>query len=265
MDFFIFLFAYALLGAFTGLMAGLLGIGGGLVLVPSLVMLFAPVFAENQIMHMALGTSMASIVFTSFFSARAHYRLNNVVFSLVQTMGIGVFVGTLLGTFLTNLIPAKPLAIFYTAFVVFTAINMFRQINRQANGTLPSKKIQTLIGTLIGTLSSIVSIGGGSLIVPFLNDCGLPLKRAIGTSSAIGVILATGGTLGYALHGFLQNNAPYSLGYIYLPALLPLVVASHLTAPLGARLTQKCPVKRIKQFFAWLLVILALKMLGTFF
>ncbi len=259
-------FSFFTLGAFAGLMAGLLGIGGGLILVPVLVMLFdhSQLFPNETMMHMALGTSMATIIFTSFASARAHYRLNNLLPTVVRNMSAGVLLGTWLGAFLATLIPAQPLAIFYTSFVVFTALNMIANLNHEPRGNLPSAFIQGLVGAFIGALSAIVSIGGGSLIVPFLNYCGVPLKRAIGSSSAIGVFVALGGSLGYILNGW-GNSASYSLGYLYLPALLPLVVGSHLTAPIGARLTQKLKVKRIKQIFALLLVILALKMLSTFF
>ena len=268
MDFpFFLLVAFLCLGLFTGFMAGLLGIGGGLVLVPSLVVLFsnANLFETERLMHMALGTSMATIIFTSLASAVAHQRFHNIEWQLVKNIGAGVLLGTWLGAFLAKIIPPQPLAIFYTAFVVFTAANMVMNLNAEPRGSIPRPIWQGLAGGFIGALSAIVSIGGGSLIVPFLHYCGVPIKRAIGTSSAIGVAVAFGGTLGYVYNGWAESTSAWEWGYVYVPALIVLLIASHLTAPLGALCTQKWPIKRIKQIFALLLVILAIRMLAEFF
>lgn len=268
MDFpFFLLVAFLCLGLFTGFMAGLLGIGGGLVLVPSLVVLFsnANLFETERLMHMALGTSMATIIFTSLASAIAHERFHNIEWQLVKNIGAGVLLGTWLGAFLAKMIPPQPLAIFYTAFVVFTAANMVMNLNAESRGSIPRPIWQGLAGGFIGALSAIVSIGGGSLIVPFLHYCGVPIKRAIGTSSAIGVAVAFGGTLGYVYNGWAESTSAWEWGHVYVPALIVLLIASHLTAPLGALCTQKWPIKRIKQIFALLLVILAIRMLAEFF
>ena len=216
-------------------------------------------------MQMALGTSMATIIFTSLASAIAHQRFHNIEWQVVKNMGAGVVLGTWAGAFLAKIIPPQPLAIFYTAFVLFTAVNMVMNINAEPRGTLPRPIFQGIAGAAIGALSAVVSIGGGSLIVPYLHYCGVQIKRAIGTSSAIGVAVALGGTLGYIYNGWETSSGIWEWGHVYLPALIVLLVASHLTAPLGALCTQKWPIKRIKQIFALLLVILAVRMLSEFF
>lgn len=255
------------LGAFVGFMAGLLGIGGGGILVPILtaIFIYQQVPVEN-VVHLALGTSMACITITSLSSMRAHHANGAVVWHLVKLMTPGVVLGTFLATFLAASTSAKSLAIFFTIFMAYVSFQMFRGTGRQA-GVKTAGKIELAgVSFCIGAISALVSIGGGSLTVPYLTWRSVDVKKAIGTSAALGFPIAVTGTAGYVVNGLLSGGGmPNTLGYIYLPAVLLVSVLSFFTAPLGARLTQRLPVKTLKKLFAVLLILLSLKMLVSVF
>ncbi|HPT51211.1 MAG TPA: sulfite exporter TauE/SafE family protein [Accumulibacter sp.] len=256
--------AYIALGLFTGLFAGMLGIGGGLVMVPALTLLFAAQagFPSGEVLHLALGTSMATILFTALASLRAHHRHGAVLWPVVAQITPGILAGTLLGTLFASSVPAKPLAIFFTLFVCVIAAQMILNLKPKASRELPGTAGVFAVGLGIGAISALVAIGGGSLTVPFLTWCNVRVQNAIGTSAAVGFPIAIGGSLGYIYNGW--NHAglpPWSMGYIYLPALVALVPASMLTAPLGAKLAHRLPVATLKRLFAGVLIALAAKML----
>jgi uncharacterized membrane protein YfcA len=246
--------AYLILGTITGYLAGLFGVGGGLVLVPVLLMLFdAQQFPAENIMHLALGTSMASILFTSLASMREHHQHHAVNWQVVRTITVGILIGSALGALLAASIPTRGLGIFFALFVYFAAAQI-----RQ----LPGMTGMTLTGILTGWLSSLVSIGGGTVIVPFLLWCNVPLRNAIGTSAAIGFPVAVGGTLGYVVTGMSISALPaYSMGFVYLPALFWVALAAIVTAPWGAKATHHLNVKVLRKLFALLLLGLATKLL----
>lgn len=256
--------AYLALGAFAGFFAGMLGIGGGLIMVPLLTMIFTAQggFPEGEILHTALGTSMAVIIFTSIASLRVHHRHGAVLWSVVLTINPGILLGTLAGSSLAAQIPARPLAVFFTAFVILMALQMGMDIKPKATRELPGRLGVAAAGFVIGGVSALVAIGGGSLTVPFLTWCNVRVQQAIGTSAAVGLPIALGGTAGYVFNGWEHTDlsAGY-LGYVYLPALTLLIAASMLTARAGARMAQRLPVKTLKRIFAALLVLLAAKML----
>ena len=255
---------YIGLGLFTGTLAGLLGVGGGLVMVPMLVMLFSaqPGFPVGEVLHMALGTSMAVILFTSLSSLRAHHKHGAVIWPVVLQIAPGILVGTGLGTLLAAQVPARPLAIFFTAFVCFVALQMAFNLKPKTTRQLPGVPGVLGVGVGIGAISALVAIGGGAITVPFLTWCNVRLQQAIGTSSAVGFPIAVGGTLGYVYNGWGYAGLPeWSLGFVYLPAFFILVPTSMLTAPLGARLAHRLPVVVLKKIFACLLIVLAAKML----
>ncbi|MES2770740.1 MAG: sulfite exporter TauE/SafE family protein [Pseudomonadota bacterium] len=259
-------FAYSLLGLFTGFFAGMLGVGGGLVMVPTLTMIFAlqAGFPASEILHLALGTSMATIVFTSLSSLRTHHQHQAVLWPVVYQITPGILFGTLLGTLIAASIPSKPLAIFFTCFVCFTALQMSLNIKPKPARELPAWRGLISVGTGIGALSSLVAIGGGAFTVPFLTWCNVRVQNAIGTSAAIGFPIALGGAMGYVFNGWGHHDLPeWSFGYVYFPALIWLVPTSMLTAPLGARLAHRLPVIVLKRVFAGLLVCLASKMLWS--
>jgi len=256
--------AYVALGLFTGFAAGALGIGGGLVMVPSLTIIFAAQagFPAAEVLHLALGTSMAVILFTSLSSLLAHHRHGAVLWPVVVQITPGILLGTLLGTLWAASVPAQPLAIFFTAFVSLVALQMVFNLKPQAQRELPGRFGVLAVGIGIGAVSALVSIGGGSLTVPFLTWCKVRVHNAIGTSAAIGFPIAIGGSLGYLFNGWEHPGLPAgSVGFIYLPAFLWLVPSSMVMAPLGARLAHSLPVATLKRVFAGLLVALAARML----
>lgn len=260
--------AYLGLGAFTGFFAGMLGIGGGLVMVPTLTMMFAAQaqFPQEEILHMALATSMASIIFTAISSLRTHHQHGAVLWPVFKLITPGILLGTAGGTLIAANIPTRPLAIFFTAFVCLIAAQMASNFKPKATRQLPAAFGIAAAGTGIGILSSLVAIGGGALTVPFLTWCNVRVQQAIGTSAAVGLPIAVGGTLGYIYNGWGIAALPSgSLGFVYLPALGILVIASMLTAPYGARMAHRLPVATLKRIFAGLLILLAGKMLWNLF
>lgn len=260
--------AYLALGAFAGVFAGMLGIGGGLVLVPALALMFAAQaqFPASEILHVALGTSMASIIFTAIASIRTHHRHGAIRWDVVKTITPGILVGTGLGTLVAASVPTRPLAVFFTFFVCLVAVQMAMNLKPKATRELPGSAGIAGVGLGIGILSSLVAIGGGSLTVPFLTWCNVRIQHAIGTSAAVGLPIAIGGTVGYVFNGWGKAGLPAgSLGYVYLPALAILVAATMVTAPVGARLAHRLPVATLKRIFAGLLILLAAKMLWNLF
>lgn len=259
------LLAYTGLGALVGLLAGLFGIGGGGVMVPVLTMLFvAQGFPTEHLVHMALATSMAAIVPTAIASLRAHHRHGAVLWPVVVRMTPGILLGTFAATFLASYISAKPLAIFFSIFMSFVALQLFLDRKPKPSRHLPGTAGLTAAGAGIGGISALVAIGGGSLTVPFLAWCNVAVPVAIGTSAAVGLPVALAGAAGYLMNGLQVNDLPeFTLGYIYWPAVLSVASLSLVTAPLGARLAHRLPVKLLKKLFGILSMLLALQMLRT--
>ncbi len=255
--------AYLALGAVVGVFAGLFGVGGGLLLVPALLFLFdLQQFPADLGMHMALGTSMASILFTSLASMHKHHQHAAVNWQVVRDLSPGILLGTLLGALFAASVSQSALGIFFALFVYFVAAQILFDIRPHPSRQLPGIAGMTLTGTLTGWVSSLVSIGGGAIIIPFLLWCNVPLRKAIGTSAAIGFPVAVGGTLGYVAAGLhLQTLPTHSWGFVYLPALLWVSLASSLTAPLGAKATHLVRVELIRKLFSLVLIALATKLL----
>lgn len=259
MDIFIYLFA----GTIAGILSGLFGVGGGLIIVPILSLVFTGLaFPQEHIMHMALGTSLATIIFTAISSARAHHNNANVDWSVVGRIAAGIVCGTLLGSILAASLQTAWLKAIFAVFVFVVATQLILNISPNPKRGLPGLLGMGLAGTIIGTISSLVGIGGGSLSVPFLIYCNIPVKKAIGTSAATGLPIALSGTLGFVLNGWNTPQLPaYSLGYVFLPAMTGIALASALTAPLGAKLAQRLPAITLKRAFAILLYLIGFKML----
>lgn len=255
---------YLLTGAFVGFFAGLLGIGGGLIIVPVLITVFtAQDFPAGRIIHLALGTTMATILFTSASSLRTHHLHGAVNWQIVKNITPGIFLGTFGGATLAGSMTGQLLSIIFVIFIFYAATQMLAQFRPSLMFQLPGKTGMLLAGGVIGALSSLVAIGGGLLSVPFLTLCRIKLQHAIGTAAAIGFPIALAGTAGYIANGYLQPEAlpEYSLGYVYLPALIWLVSASMLTAPLGARLTHSTQTAILRTIFVVLLYGLGIRML----
>lgn len=255
--------AYLALGAVAGFLAGLFGVGGGLVLVPVLLLMFdAQHFAAAHPMHLALGTAMATILFTSVASMRKHHQHGAVNWQVVRHITPGILFGTAIGALTASIIPVKGLGIFFALFVYFAAAQILLDKRPHPSRQLPGFGGMTLAGTLTGWLSSLVSIGGGTIVVPFLVWCNVPIRHAIGTAAAIGFPIAVGGTIGYIAVGWNTLGLPDShLGYVYLPALLWVAFATVLTAPLGAKAAHRMKVELLRKLFAVLLIVLATKLL----
>lgn len=267
MDVNVWWLAYPLLGAAVGFFAGLLGVGGGGIMVPMLTSLFlAQGFPQAQVMHLALGTSMAAIVLTSVSSLRAHHRHGAVRWDVVRLITPGILLGTFGGTFIASRVDTVPLAIFFSLFMAYVSAQMLLNIKPKPSRELPGAVGMSAAGLGIGGVSALVAIGGGSLSVPFMSWCNVKMQNAIGTSAAIGLPIAIAGTVGYLVNGWgAADMPPLTLGFIYLPALVVVAATSMYFAPLGAKLAHRLPVATLKKVFAGVLVLLSAKMLHSLF
>ena len=254
-------------GAVAGLFAGLFGIGGGVVIVPILVLCLTWQGIPNQfIMHLSLGTSMASIAFTAASSFWAHHRRGAVNWMMVRRIAPGILTGAFLGSCIASHLSTNILKGFLVAFLYYVAVQMFMHREPKSAHGIPGQIAMFGVGNTIGIISSLVGIGGGTLSVPFMVWCNLTLHHAIGTSAAIGFPIAVAGSVGYIYNGLGVSGLPeFSLGYTYLPALAGIVASSVLTAPLGVRLAHSLPVGRLKHVFALFLVLMGTRMLMSMF
>lgn len=262
----IYWFCYGLTGVLAGVFAGLFGVGGGLIVVPILTFLFAAQqIPEAHIVHLALGTSLASIMFTSLSSMRAHHLRGAVKWAMVRKISIGIVAGAFLGSWLAAQLSTRFLKIFFVVFLFYVAARLLLDV-RPSPGKPYSAAGIFGAGSLIGAVSSLVGIGGGTMSVPFLLRCNISMHNAIGTSAAIGFPIALAGAAGYAVNGLKVDGLPaYTLGFIYLPALIVVSLASITTAPLGAKLAHNLPVVLLKRIFAGLLIIVGIKMMSGLF
>jgi uncharacterized membrane protein YfcA len=256
---------YPLLGIFGGFVAGLFGVGGGLTLVPFMYMLFvAQNFPPDHVMHLALGTSMATIVFTSISSMRAHHAHGAVRWDIVRTMAPGLVLGTFGGSLVAGQVPTGPMTAIFVVIVYYASIQMMLDFKPHAHRQMPGNWGRVAAGGGIGVISSLVAAGGGFLSVPFMLFCNVAIHNAVGTSSALGFPIAVAGAVGYIVAGWSDGGLPaYSFGYIYLPAFVGIVAMSILMAPVGAKLAHKLPVKQLKRAFGGFLALLASKMLHS--
>lgn len=259
--------AYVVLGLVAGFFAGLLGIGSGLIMVPALTSLLLRQGIEAGLsLRLALGTSMAGIVVSAALSARAHHRHHAVLWPVVKAITPGILAGTFAGTLLARLVPTRALAFFFVGFLLFVAAQMALELRPRAARPLPSPLRIAGAGLVIGLVSSLAAVGGGALSVPFLVWCSVGIHQAIGTAAAIGFPIAVGGTLGYVVNGWIIPDLPSgSLGFVYLPALIGMLLGSSLTTAQGARLAHRLPAKTLRRVFAALALVLAIKMIHDLF
>jgi len=254
---------FVALGAVVGFLAGLLGIGGGMTMVPVLTIIFTRIaFPSAHVVHMAVATSTATIIFTAISSAREHHRHGAVLWPVVAGLAPGIIAGSLAGPQVVRGMSTSALALFFGVFVAFSATQMLLDKKPKPSRELPGKPGLFAVGGTIGIVSSMVGAGGGFLSVPFMTWCNVKIHNAVATSAALGLPIAFAGTVGFVIAGWGAQDMPrYSAGYIYLPALASIVVASMLTAPIGARTAHRWPVKKLKRAFALLLYVLAAYML----
>jgi len=254
---------YCLLGAFAGVVAGLLGVGGGLIIVPALVAIWHSAgFESPYIMQMAIGTSLATIVLTSLSSIRAHHKRNGVRWDIFWRLVPGILIGTWLGASLASRLPGDILKNIFGVFELIVALQMAFAIRPMHHRTLPGFVSMSSAGTVIGSVSAVIGIGGGTMTVPFLTWCNVTIHRAVGTSAACGLPVALGGAFSYLVLGWnIQDLPEWSGGFVYVPALAGIVITSMLFAPLGAWLAHRLSTTILKRVFAGFLSILGIWML----
>lgn len=254
----------AILGICTGFLAGLLGIGGGMLLVPLITLLLsAQGVSADLAVKCAIATSMATIVFTSISSVRAHQKRGAVRWDIVRRLAPGIVIGSLIGSLgIFALLKGQWLAIFFAAFVGFSATQMFIDRKPAPSRQMPGTGGQLAAGGAIGFLSGLVGAGGGFISVPFMTWCNVAMHNAVATSAALGLPIAMANVAGYVLGGQSVSGLPSgSVGYIWLPALAIIAIASVMTAPIGAKAAHALPVKQLKKAFASTLYLLAAYML----
>jgi uncharacterized membrane protein YfcA len=254
---------YLLTGAVAGLSAGLLGIGGGLIIVPILFFIFSHQLDHAEhVMHMALATSLATIIVTSLSSARAHHKRGAVLWPVVFDLSPGIIIGASLGAMLASALASNTLRPVFGVFELLVAIHLLLN-NKPGTHAISVNRTRSIAGGVaIGGISSIVGIGGGTLTVPFLLWHNISIRNAIASSAACGFPIAVAGTVTYIFSGWSMENLPaYTLGYVYLPAFAMIITTSMIAAPAGAALAHKMPERTLRIFFALFLLVLSLKML----
>ncbi|WP_440055580.1 sulfite exporter TauE/SafE family protein [Pseudoalteromonas sp. T1lg65] len=259
-------FLCAILGCGVGFLAGLLGIGGGLLIVPILswILSYFEIIPQQQVVLVAIATSLASIIFTSTASAKAHHKNANVPWHIAPWVMVGVAIGALASGFAAVLLPEKLVRWIFVVSVIVIAAKMAWSSRKppKSDRPLPSGPVLALLTSVMGALSAMIGIGGGALIVPLLTFFSLDMKKAIGCASASGIVIAIFGSFGYIASGSGHVDIEHGfLGFVYLPALLGIVVTSWFMAPVGAKATHHLPVTTIKKVFSALLVIIAGNML----
>ena len=252
-----------LMGTFGGFAAGLLGVGGGMVLVPFVTMIFtAKGFPPAVVVHMAIATSLATIMFTSVSSMRAHHLHGAVRWPIVVLLSPGIVLGSWIGPWIGKQLNTSLLALVFGLFVALSATQMIIERKSSPSRDLPKAPAMFGVGVGIGIVAGLVGAGGGFLSVPFMTWCNVKMHNAVATSAALGFPIALAGTLSNVYFGWSEPGLPrYSMGYIYVPALLVIAVASMAVAPLGARAAHQMPVLKLKRIFAVILYLLASYML----
>ena len=247
------------MGCFGGFAAGLLGVGGGMILVPFITMVLAARGVPDElVVHMAIATSLGTIMFTSLSSVRAHHKRGAVVWRIVKLLAPGILIGSTVGPWIGKQMNTATLSMFFGVFVAFSATQMLVNKKPAAARDLPKAPGMFAAGGVIGVLAGLVGAGGGFVSVPFMTWCGVRIHNAVATSAALGFPIALAGTLANVVYGWGEPGLPeYSLGFIYVPALLIIVAASVVMAPIGARTAHRMPVRQLQRIFALILYSLA--------
>ena len=258
------LVALVLLGTVAGFLAGLLGVGGALMMIPFITFLLSTQGVDpDSAVKMAIATGMSTIVVTSLASTRAHHKLGAVRWDLVKGLAPGILLGSALSSlWLFAVLRGSVLALFFAGFTAFSATQMVLDKKPKPSRQMPGPIGQTVVGTVIGTFSGLVGAGGAFVSIPFMTWCNIPLRNAVATSAAIGFPVALANALGYVVSGWnAPHNVDWSFGYIWLPGLVVIGLCTMVTAPIGARMAHTMPVLKLKRGFALLLFLLASYML----
>lgn len=249
-------------GLIAGIMAGLLGVGGGIVIVPVLYHLFSLLGVDEAVkMHVAVGTSLATIIPTSIMSARTHKAKGNLDQDLLRSLLPSVVVGVLVGTALSGSVRGVVLSSIFASVALLVSIHMALGKDKQVAANLPQGNGRRGLGFIIGGFSSMMGIGGGTLSVPILKAFNVPMHRAVGTGAAIGIVISIPGALGFLINGWgVENTPPLTIGYVNLIGFGLIVPMTIWMAPVGARLASRINAPRLKQVFALFLFITAARM-----
>lgn len=254
------LIIYLGIGAIAGFAAGLFGVGGGLIIVPILYIVFTQMgYDPTVIMHLALGTSLATIIVTSISSLMAHHKNGAVLWNVVKNLAPGLVLGSFLGAGVAGLLSGANLQLIIGLFAIWVAYKMFKGANVKVDETkqLPSSTMQLLAGGGIGVASAIFGIGGGSLTVPYLNKNGVVMQKAVGTSAACGLPIAIAGALGFMFFGAkAQINVPNTIGFVHIYAFIGISIMSFITAKFGAKVAHALSPAMLKKCFAGLLTVI---------
>ncbi|WP_186648046.1 sulfite exporter TauE/SafE family protein [Fluviispira vulneris] len=266
MSFSLCIILYLLTGSIAGILAGLLGIGGGAIVVPSLAFIFLHSgMPKEHIMHLAIGTSLTAMFFTSFFSSYSHHKKGRVEWDILLKTAPGICLGVFVGAFFSARMNTETLTIVFAIYLIFISIQMFLKKDKVTEKkTLFKESKSTLAsgGVIIGLLSGLLGVGGGTLTVPFLTYLGKSVHKAIGTSAACGFIITIVGTICFTLLSGEAKNLPEgTIGFIYLPAALGVTVMSSIFAPIGAKISGQLSPKVLLKCFSILLLAVAVKML----
>ena len=257
---------YVAIGAAVGFFAGMLGIGGGAIMVPLLVILFdAQGLPKSHILHLAVGTGMATILFTSVASVRAHASRGAIRWDIARNITPGILLGGLVGSWIASFIPPLVFAALFTAVITIAATNMLIDRKPKPSREAPGFAGMSVFGFVVSAASAFAAIGGAFLTVPFMLWCNVPMLQAIGTAAVIGFPIALSGTIGFIATGLRETGLPpYTVGFVYLPALAGIVVTSMLMAPVGAAAAHRLPTVWLRRIFAVLFYVMATRMLLTF-
>ena len=254
---------FPILGVVAGLVAGLLGLGGGIVIVPVLIFTFALLqFSDSVLTHLAVGTSLATIVITSLGSVRQHHAKGAVRWDVLKFFAIGLMLGAYLGAEVADVFNGRLLQMLFGIFAIIVAFQMMMGLKPSASRHVPGPLGLSVTGVFIGVASAIFGIGGGSLMVPFLSWCNVKMQHAVGTSSAGGMPIAIAGTAGFIVTGWQNPALPdYSLGFVYLPAFLGIGITSVVFAQIGAKFAHRLPSETLKKCFGGLLIAVGIKLI----
>ncbi len=254
---------YLLLGVFAGTLSGLFGIGGGLVIVPTLLFCFRFLgFSPDLAIHMAIGTSLSIIVITASNSVFSHHRRGGIDWSIVRKILIPLIIGTYSGGLVSSKLSASLLETIFSVYVVLVSLKMFLDVKIDKVEKETSIVLYSIVGAVIGFKSAILGIGGGTISIPFLSWRGFSMKKAVGVSAALGLPISIVGSISYIVSGLKVSALPeQSLGYIYLPAFFGVILTSSFFAHLGAKLSHKLPQEKMRKGFAIFLSIIAVKMI----
>lgn len=257
------LIVYLFAGALAGTVGGLLGVGGGLIIVPALVFVFqGQNVAESVILRLAIGTSLATIAVTAIASMQAHHKFGAVRWRVFRRLTPGIVVGAFAGAAIADGLPSHVLRIIFGVFELLVAIQILFNLMASPHRQLPGAVGITVAGMVIGSVSSVLGIGGGTLTTPFLVWCNVTIRQAVATSSACGLPIAVAGAAGFVIAGWNEAQLPsWSSGYIYWPAFAGIALASLIFAPLGAKLAHRLPTQMLHKFFGAFLAVLGIRML----